>query len=76
MGGMRDWCISCKLWWGLRIPAYHVTVAGEEGQADAADDNYSLLGRSEAEGRSKAATKFKVSEDKISLSQDPDMLDT
>ena len=40
MGGMRDWCISGQLGWGHRIPAYHVTVARKEGQADAADDNY------------------------------------
>ena len=76
MGGVRDWCISRQLWWGQRTPAYHLTVAREEGLADSADDNYWVWGRSEAEARSKAATKFKVSEDKISLSQDPDMLDT
>ena len=68
MGGMRDWCISRQLWWGHRIPANHVTVAREEGQADAADDNYWVSGRKEAEARSKAATKFKVSKNKISLS--------
>ena len=52
------------------------SLAGEDGQADAADDNYWVSGTSEAEAKSKATTKFKVSEDNISLSQDPDMLDT
>lgn len=25
MGGIRDWCVSRQLWWGHRIPAYHVS---------------------------------------------------
>ena len=70
--------MCCELWRGHRIPAYYVTVAGEECQTDgdAADDKYLVLGRSEAEAKSKAATKFMVSKDKILLSQDPDILNT
>lgn len=25
MDGIRDWCVSRQLWWGHRIPAYHVS---------------------------------------------------
>lgn len=27
MEGIRDWCVSRQLWWGHRIPAYHVTFS-------------------------------------------------
>ena len=27
--GIRDWCISRQLWWGLRIPAYYCEECGE-----------------------------------------------
>jgi len=73
----RDWCISRQLWWGHRIPAYFVTVnspgaaVGEE-----ADGHYWVSGRTEAEARSKAASRFSVSESSISLRQDEDVLDT
>jgi len=75
MSGMRDWCISRQLWWGHRIPAYHVTVQGEEA-ADSTDNRYWVSGRTEAEAKTKAANRFKVKEDKIKLTQDPDVLDT
>merc|ERR1719431_622674 len=75
MSGMRDWCISRQLWWGHRIPAYHVTVQGQ-GAADPTDNRYWVSGRTEQEARSKAATTFSVPEDKIVLEQDPDVLDT
>ena len=26
----HDWCISRQLWWGHRIPAYHVRLEGDE----------------------------------------------
>lgn len=26
----RDWCISRQLWWGHRVPAYFVQIAGQE----------------------------------------------
>lgn len=27
MDGIRDWCVSRQLWWGQRIPAYHVSFS-------------------------------------------------
>ncbi|XP_030852939.1 valine--tRNA ligase [Strongylocentrotus purpuratus] len=73
----RDWCISRQLWWGHRIPAYFVTIndpsvpAGEE-----TDNNYWISALSQEEAKRKAAERFKVTEDKISLEQDEDVLDT
>ncbi|XP_060707050.1 valine--tRNA ligase [Hemiscyllium ocellatum] len=77
MDNIRDWCISRQLWWGHRIPAYFVTVndpnipAGED-----ADGNYWVSGQTEDIAREKAARKFNVSPDQISLRQDEDVLDT
>ncbi|XP_041068393.1 valine--tRNA ligase [Carcharodon carcharias] len=77
MDNIRDWCISRQLWWGHRIPAYFVTVndpavpAGED-----ADGNYWVSGQTEEIARQKAAKKFNVSPDQISLRQDEDVLDT
>ncbi|KAL5011505.1 hypothetical protein ScPMuIL_010056 [Solemya velum] len=73
----RDWCISRQLWWGHRIPAYFVKVddpsvpAGQD-----IDGEYWVCGRTEDEARQKAAEKFKVPAEKISLKQDEDVLDT
>ncbi|XP_060570722.1 valine--tRNA ligase-like [Ruditapes philippinarum] len=73
----RDWCISRQLWWGHRIPAYFATIddpnipAGKD-----TDGQYWICARTEEEAKDKAATKFNVSKDKITLTQDPDVLDT
>ncbi|KAK3747841.1 hypothetical protein QZH41_015985 [Actinostola sp. cb2023] len=73
----RDWCISRQLWWGHRIPAYFVLIndpnipTGED-----IDGKYWVSGRTEDEARKKAAERFGVSEDKITLRQDEDVLDT
>nr|XP_020466527.1 valine--tRNA ligase [Monopterus albus] len=77
MDNIRDWCISRQLWWGHRIPAYFITVhdpfvkPGED-----MDGHYWVSGRSEEEAREKAAKRFNVSADKITLRQDEDVLDT
>uniref|UniRef100_A0A8C2F5Y5 valine--tRNA ligase n=1 Tax=Cyprinus carpio TaxID=7962 RepID=A0A8C2F5Y5_CYPCA len=67
MDNIRDWCISRQLWWGHRIPAYFVSDV---------DGHYWVSGRSEEEAREKAAKRFNVTADKISLRQDEDVLDT
>uniref|UniRef100_A0A8C6KKB5 valine--tRNA ligase n=1 Tax=Nothobranchius furzeri TaxID=105023 RepID=A0A8C6KKB5_NOTFU len=72
MDNIRDWCISRQLWWGHRIPAYFITV----GDPSDTDGHYWVSGRSEEEAREKAARRFNVSVDKISLRQDEDVLDT
>lgn len=71
----RPWCISRQLWWGHRIPAYLATVSGDHNKFDSEDD-YWVTGLTDAEAMEKAVRKFGVSADKISLSQDEDVLDT
>jgi valyl-tRNA synthetase len=69
---INDWCLSRQLWWGHQIPAYHVSIAGEPAGAESHDRW--VVAKSEAEARDKAQKKFPNME--ISLSQDPDVLDT
>uniref|UniRef100_A0A3B5AMM4 Valine--tRNA ligase n=1 Tax=Stegastes partitus TaxID=144197 RepID=A0A3B5AMM4_9TELE len=77
MDNIRDWCISRQLWWGHRIPAYFVTVSDPSVKpGEDMDGYYWVSGRSEEEAREKAAQRFNVSVDKITLRQDEDVLDT
>ncbi|XP_038672874.1 valine--tRNA ligase [Scyliorhinus canicula] len=77
MDNIRDWCISRQLWWGHRTPAYFVTVSDPSVPAgEDADGNYWVSGQTEEIARRKAARKFSVSPDQISLRQDEDVLDT
>uniref|UniRef100_A0A667ZQ25 valine--tRNA ligase n=1 Tax=Myripristis murdjan TaxID=586833 RepID=A0A667ZQ25_9TELE len=77
MDNIRDWCISRQLWWGHRIPAYFITVNDPSVQpGEDVDGHYWVSGRTEEEARQKAAKRFNVSADKISLRQDEDVLDT
>eukprot|EP00064_Thunnus_orientalis_P014842 superscaffoldBa00002643_g14889 len=65
------------LWWGHRIPAYFITVNDPSvKQGEDMDGHYWVSGRSEEEAREKAAKRFNVSADKITLRQDEDVLDT
>uniref|UniRef100_A0A8K9Y0Q1 valine--tRNA ligase n=1 Tax=Oncorhynchus mykiss TaxID=8022 RepID=A0A8K9Y0Q1_ONCMY len=72
LDNIRDWCISRQLWWGHRIPAYFVTVTDPSDM----DGHYWVSGRTEEEARDKAAKRFNVSTDKVTLRQDEDVLDT
>ncbi|XP_065918403.1 valine--tRNA ligase-like [Dysidea avara] len=77
MENSQDWCISRQLWWGHRIPAYFVTVDDPSiPKGDETDGHYWISGRTEDEARQKAAKRFKVGPEKISLRQDEDVLDT
>lgn len=77
MEGIRDWCLSRQLWWGHRIPAYHVTVDDSSfKQGSEIDNEYWVSGRTEEEARAKAAKKFNIEPSNIKLRQDTDVLDT
>uniref|UniRef100_A0A8B9KKM6 Valine--tRNA ligase n=1 Tax=Astyanax mexicanus TaxID=7994 RepID=A0A8B9KKM6_ASTMX len=70
MDNIRDWCISRQLWWGHRIPAYFITVNDPSVKpGEDVDGHYWVSGRSEEEAREKAAKRFNVTADKISLRQ-------
>jgi len=72
MSNVNDWCLSRQLWWGHRIPAYKVTIEGEEGSKD--DEEHWVAGKSEEEAKEKAKAKFGT--DKFKIEQDPDCFDT
>ncbi|KAF3931648.1 hypothetical protein ABW20_dc0107270 [Dactylellina cionopaga] len=73
MRNLQDWCLSRQLWWGHQIPAYHISIDGEEGGNDD-DDAYWVSGRTEEEAQEKAAQKFPGK--KLTLKRDEDVLDT
>ena len=72
---IHDWCISRQLWWGHRCPAYLVCIEGEAEQWNL--QSHWVVARSEQDALKMAYEKFpKVQQSKISLKQDPDVLDT
>lgn len=73
LDNIQDWCISRQLWWGHRVPAYLITIKGEN------PDNQEtwVVGRSKEEALSRACEKYpNVDVSDISLQQDDDVLDT
>ncbi|PFX27275.1 valine--tRNA ligase-like [Stylophora pistillata] len=73
----RDWCISRQLWWGHRIPAFFVTIDDPSvPPGEDTDGKYWVSGRTEEEVLKKAAERFNVAPEKITLKQDEDVLDT
>ncbi|KAJ2786551.1 valine--tRNA ligase [Coemansia interrupta] len=69
---IQDWCVSRQLWWGHRIPAYFVRIAGQDN--DPSDTNFWVVGRTDEEAQTRAAERFPGVE--FTLEQDPDVLDT
>jgi valyl-tRNA synthetase len=73
---IQDWCISRQLWWGHRIPAYLCKIPGVIDNPDSNNQDHYVVGRNEAEAKAKAAAKFGVPVESVTLSQDEDVLDT
>mmetsp|Transcript_39595 Transcript_39595/g.54985 ORF Transcript_39595/g.54985 Transcript_39595/m.54985 type:complete len:1218 (+) Transcript_39595:50-3703(+) len=73
---IRDWCISRQLWWGHRIPAYYVTLPGEDGEYIGTNETNErwIVGRTYEDAMVIAQQKFPASD--LKLTQDPDVLDT
>ncbi|KAI6244028.1 Valyl-tRNA synthetase [Aphelenchoides fujianensis] len=72
-----DWCVSRQLWWGFRIPAYFVTVDDPKvPRGDEKNNDYWVCGHTEEEALEKAAKRFDVPKEKITLKWDEDVLDT
>ncbi|XP_068455166.1 valine--tRNA ligase, mitochondrial [Clinocottus analis] len=72
LSNISDWCISRQLWWGHQIPAYQVDFPNS---TDKQEEQW-VWGRSEDEARQRAAVKYGVKPGDITLTQDPDVLDT
>ena len=74
MENIKDWCVSRQLWWGHRIPAYRVTLAGRPPLPETSEAW--VVARSEAEALAAAAARFSVPPAEVTLKQDEDVLDT
>jgi valyl-tRNA synthetase len=72
---IQDWCISRQLWWGHRIPSYFIS-SDDIPVGNEIDDNYWISAHSYEDALDKAVQRFKISKDKIRLTQDEDVLDT
>ncbi|CCC67713.1 hypothetical protein NCAS_0A11550 [Naumovozyma castellii] len=69
---IQDWCISRQLWWGHRCPVYFIKIEGRED--DRNDGTFWVAGRNLAEAEEKAKAKYP--NEKFTLEQDEDVLDT
>lgn len=72
LSNISDWCISRQLWWGHQIPAYQVQLP----DSTHTQEERWVWGRSEHEARQRAAVRYGVKPEDITLTQDPDVLDT
>ncbi|KAM9340530.1 valine--tRNA ligase, mitochondrial [Symphorus nematophorus] len=72
LSNISDWCISRQLWWGHQIPAYQVELPDS---TDKQEERW-VWGQSEDEARQRAAVKYGVKPEALTLTQDPDVLDT
>ena len=74
-----DRCISRQLWWGHRIPAYHVSVPSDPAFATHSDkdDDFWVVGKSSADALLAAQAKWPhIPSQSFVLRQDEDVLDT
>ncbi|XP_037329260.2 valine--tRNA ligase, mitochondrial isoform X1 [Pungitius pungitius] len=72
LSNISDWCISRQLWWGHQIPAYQVMFPNSSNK----HEELWVWGQNEDEARQRAAVKYGVKPEDITLTQDPDVLDT
>ncbi|KAG7499911.1 valine-tRNA ligase, mitochondrial [Solea senegalensis] len=72
LSNISDWCVSRQLWWGHQIPAYQVELPN----CTNTEEERWVWGRSEDEARRRAADKYGARPESITLTQDPDVLDT
>ena len=75
---IRDWCISRQLWWGHRIPAYYISIAGDSssglpGSSSERLDEW-VVARTPAEALSLAQARHPGKT--VTITQDEDGLDT
>jgi valyl-tRNA synthetase len=75
MENIKDWCVSRQLWWGHRIPAYRVQVAGAP-PFDDADPRAWVVARTPEAALRLAAERCGAAEGAVTLVQDEDVLDT
>ncbi|KAM6974909.1 valine--tRNA ligase, mitochondrial [Tautogolabrus adspersus] len=73
LSNISDWCVSRQLWWGHQIPAYRVQLPDS---TNTQQEELWVCGRSEDEARQRAAVKYGVKQEDVTLTQDPDVLDT
>ena len=64
---IQDWCISRQLWWGHRIPTYLVKIPGKIDHPDKNNNDHWVCGRNYEEALEKAAKKWKVKKNKVTL---------
>uniref|UniRef100_A0A8D3BGY8 Valine--tRNA ligase n=1 Tax=Scophthalmus maximus TaxID=52904 RepID=A0A8D3BGY8_SCOMX len=72
LSNVSDWCISRQIWWGHQIPAYQVELPN---CTDTEEERW-VWGRSEDEARQRASVKYGVQPEVLTLTRDPDVLDT
>jgi valyl-tRNA synthetase len=75
LSNAKPWCISRQLWWGHRIPAYLVQLAGKNIDPQ---DSW-VVARSLDEARTRAQKRWNLDDAAtaaLSFEQDPDVLDT
>lgn len=73
MRNLHDWFLSRQLWWGHQIPAYHISVDGEDAAEDV-EEGYWVCGRTADEAQQQAEQRFAGKN--FALDRDEDVLDT